>query len=211
MDKNGLIAKLNAYAATPDDDNIFFKEKIKDKLLKCPELLYALNNKDYESELFDSDGNVNALYNEDGEVVEVYGDWGLYFNDNIKPYLFVPEVQVKSKNFVCYRVGFREIPRYNSTEKICQIMFIILCDSRETNAIDSNTGIARHDLISSIIREHFNWSNIFNLQCSLVHNEESLTDNNYITRKLIFEVTLPNSIVQTKDGKTSVINHMVRK
>ena len=45
LTKNDLLQKLRSYAYTPDDDVIRFKEKVKEKLLKCPELLYALNNK----------------------------------------------------------------------------------------------------------------------------------------------------------------------
>lgn len=209
MNKDDLLLKLNLYATAPDDDNIRFKEMIKGALLTCPELLYALHNKEYESELFDDEGNINVEYDEHGELVEVYGDWSLYYNDNIKPYLFLPETQTTSKHYLCYKAGFREIPRFNSVDKIMQVTFVVLCDNKD--AIDKETGIARHDLIGSIIRERFNWSNIFGLQCKLVSNEESTTDTNYITRTLVFESTIPNSIVKTENGVTQFINNKVRR
>ena len=56
--KEELLNKLRAYAETPDDDNIKYKDIIRKALLNCPELLYALNNKELESELFDEDGNL---------------------------------------------------------------------------------------------------------------------------------------------------------
>lgn len=58
--RNDILSKLRTYAYTPDDDVIRCKEKIKYALLRCPELLYALNNKELEEELFNQDGSLNA-------------------------------------------------------------------------------------------------------------------------------------------------------
>ena len=44
ISKDDLLNKLRAYALTPDDENIRYKEIIKNELLKLPELLYALHN-----------------------------------------------------------------------------------------------------------------------------------------------------------------------
>ena len=75
LTKNDLLQKLRSYAYTPDDDVIRFKEKVKEKLLKCPELLYALNNKELENELFCDDGTLNAEYDENtGEIIPL-GEW----------------------------------------------------------------------------------------------------------------------------------------
>ena len=71
--KRQLLDKFISYTETPDNDNVRFKRKIKKELLKCPEILYLLHNKDYENELFSQDG----LLNEDGE-------WDKYFGDNIR-------------------------------------------------------------------------------------------------------------------------------
>lgn len=198
LTKDNLVEKLYKYATNPDDFNSLFKERIKTALLQCPELLFAIDNPDYAGELFDDDGNINYE-----------GEWSLYFGDNIRPYLFIPEVQDSAKNFVCYKVEFTEIPRYNGFEKMCQIIFVVICDNK--NIIDTSTGIARHDLIGSILRERFNWSNIFGTQCKLVSNKEGLTDTNYITRTIILELTLPNEAVQTINGVPRLVNNVVRR
>ncbi len=57
--KNDLLNKLRAYNNTPDDENILYKKKIEKALLSNPCLLYALNEKTLESELFDDNGNIN--------------------------------------------------------------------------------------------------------------------------------------------------------
>ena len=76
---------------------------------------------------------------------------------------------------------------------------------------DKLTGISRHDLIASIIREKFNWSKIFGMQAHLVSSKESITDNNYLVRTLIFQTTDTNSITYTPLGeKPLLINKLGR-
>ncbi len=205
--KDDLLNKLRAYASTPDDDNIRYKNIIKKALLNCPELLYALNNKELESELFDDDGNL--LINEDtgeliGEVDRYFGD-----NSNIRPSLFIPETQTKVNSYVCYQVMFDELPRYNKTQKYTEITFNIFVDGKDRT--DKATGIPRHDLIASIIRERFNWSNIFGMQTHLISSKESMTDNNYLVRTIVFQLVDVNGIVTTHNGKSNTSNYQLRR
>ena len=106
--KDELLDKLRAYADTPDDDNIRYKEKIHDALLNNAELLYALNNEELESELFDG-----KELNIDKEAGELLGEVDRYFGDNsnIRPYLFIPDTQTDVKHYVCYQVSFDAFPR----------------------------------------------------------------------------------------------------
>ena len=211
LTKNDLLQKLRAYSYAPDDDVIRFKQKIKEKLLKCPELLYALNNTELESELFNPDGTINAEYDENGIIIPL-GEWYRYFPYNIRPYIFITETQAFTDNFLCYTVGFREIPRYNEVEYYIQVIFTILCSSAPEQAVDSLTGQSRADLIGAILREKFNWSNIFGLQCKIVSNQEDIKDTNYISRTLILESTRPNGITYTTSkGNTTIINNSVRR
>ena len=69
--KDDLLEKLREYRTSPDDENIYYKQKIKNALLTCPELLYALHEEKYEDELFDDDGNINW----NPETHEPYGEW----------------------------------------------------------------------------------------------------------------------------------------
>lgn len=212
LTKKDLLHKLRLYNVTADDDVMRIKQKIKEKLLRCPELLFALNNSKLESELFDSNGNINAEYDEKtGELIPL-GEWDRYFSYNIRPFIFVPETQAFTDNFLCYTVQFHEIPRYNEVECYMQIIFTIMCSSAPEQAIDLFTGQSRADLIGSILREKFNWSNIFGLQCRLVSNQENIKDTNYISRTLIFESVMPNGVVETSlNKKTRYINNDVRK
>lgn len=64
--------------------------------------------------------------------------------------------------------------------------------------MDKLTGIPRHDLIASIIRERFNWSNIFGMQTHLISSRESTTDNNYI---VLFNETTTQAFVEKQMNK----------
>lgn len=186
--KNDLLNKLRAYRTTPDDENIQYKKKIEKALMLNPCLLYALNEKSLESELFDDDGNINWEWNEETKEYEPLGEWDRYFGgtSNIRPYLFIPDTQTEVKHYICYQVSFDEMPRYQDTLKYTNVTFTIFVHGNDRN--DKLTGIPRHDLIASIIRERFNWSNIFGMQTHLVSSKESTTDNNYIVRTLVFLV-----------------------
>ena len=205
--KDDLLNKLRAYRTTPDDDVILYKQKIKNALLSNPCLLYALNDKKLESELFDKNGNINWEWNEDTKQYEPLGEWDRYFGSDslIRPFLFIPDTQTTVKCYICYQVEFNEMPRYNNIEKYTLIIFNIFVHGDDR--VDKLTGIPRHDLIASIIREKFNWSSIFGMQAKLISSKESTTDNNYICRTLIFQVLDLNGIVNTPYGQETQIRN----
>ena len=209
--KNDLLNKLRAYKTTPDDENIQYKKKIEKALMLNPCLLYALNEKSLESELFDEDGNINWEWNEDTKEYEPLGEWDRYLgsNSNIRPFLFIPDTQTEVKHYICYQVSFDETPRYQDTLKYTTITFTIFVHGNDR--MDKLTRIPRHDLIASIIRERFNWSNIFGMQTHLISSKESTTDNNYLVRTLVFQVIDTNGIVNTTNGKTNLGNYQLRR
>ena len=214
--KNDLLNKLRAYKTTPDDENIQYKKKIEKALMLNPCLLYTLNEKSLESELFDDDGNINWKWNEDTKEYEPIGEWDRYFgsDSNIRPFLFIPDTQTEVKHYICYQVSFDEMPRYQDTLKYTNVTFTIFVHGNDR--YDKLTGIPRHDLIASIIRERFNWSNIFGMQTHLISSKESTTDNNYLVRTLVFQVVDTNGIhktsnSKTSNSKTSIVNYGIRR
>lgn len=209
--KKDLLTKLRVYSKNPDDENIQYKKKIEKALLSNPCLLYALNEKNLESELFDKNGNINWEWDEEKKEYEPLGEWDRYFGgtSNIRPYLFIPDTQTEVKHYICYQVSFDEMPRYQDTLKYTNVTFTIFVHGNDRN--DKLTGIPRHDLIASIIRERFNWSNIFGMQTHLISSKESTTDNNYLVRTLVFQVVDTNGIVKTTNGITSTNNYQLRR
>ena len=173
--RNDLLGKLRTYKEAPDDENILYKQKIKKALMSNPCLLYALNEKKLESELFDDDGNINWEWNEKTKEYEPLGEWDRYFgsNANIRPFLFIPETQTEVKHYICYQVGFDKMPRNNNWLKYTNVTFTVFVHGDDR--MDKLTGIPRHDLIASILRERFAWSNIFGMQTHLILNKVSFS------------------------------------
>lgn len=210
--RNDLLGKLRTYKEAPDDENILYKQKIKKALMSNPCLLYALDDKELESELFDKHGNINWEWNEDTKQYEPLGEWDRYFGSDslIRPFFFIPDTQTKVRNYLCYQVSFQDTVRYQPGLKETLVTFTIFVHGNDR--IDKLTGIPRHDLIASIIRERFAWSNVFGMQTHIISNRESTTDNNYVVRTLVFQLTDLNSKIQTPyGGKSQLINYQLRR
>lgn len=156
-----------------ENDNIYYKEKIKQKLLDDSRIIHFLNNTDLDEE------NPSD-----------------YFNVNIRPYYLIPDTQTDVKNYICYESNFTEIDNYNTILKQGQIIFYIFCD--EKTIMDRETGIARHDLLAALIVDDFAWSNDFGVQLRLVSDRPYSMDNRYVMRTLTFEHNAPNSISRNR-------------
>lgn len=223
--KNDLLNKLRAYKTTPDDDVIRIKKQIEDVFIECPEILYALNEPSLYNELFDpsdkkhwewdeerkinvptDECRLNWEWNEDLGKYEHLGEWDRYFGSdaNIRPFIFIPDTQTDVKHYICYQVSTEENVRYNSNEKLLNITFTIFIHGNDR--MDKRTGIPRHDLIASIIREKFAWIGLEIPTTTPVYNKESTTDNNYVVRTLKYQCTLPNDLVVSSNGTTSYKN-----
>lgn len=198
--KEELVAKLTAYAETPDDDTIRIKNKIHDMLLQSPELLYALHSTKYESELFNPDGTINYE-----------GDWDLYYGTNglIRPFLFIPQTQDEVANYLCYQVSTDENVRYDNTKKYVVVTFTVFVHGEDS--MDKETSIARHDLIGSIIREMMAWSGFTDANDAVpVGEDEGVTDSNYVSKVLKYQSIMPNNLVTTDGLSTKYTNKSKR-
>jgi hypothetical protein len=162
----------------PNEDDIRYKEIIKQKLLEDDVLIWLLNNKELEDSEAENDE---------------------YFGINIRPAFLIPETQTNVQNYLCYEISFDSEARYNSDIKYQQIIFYILC--HEKTVIVPEIGAARHDLIAGVLIDKFNGSNTFGNQLKLISDKPSVTDTAYSTRTLIFEQKTTNSLTKS-DGKT---------
>lgn len=178
------IDELRALKTLPDSDNIRWKEVIKKKLLNNKKLIHVLNNDKLEK--------INAEPDE-------------YFGVNIFPYYMIDETQSDVKNFICFEVQFSEVSKHNKIIKVGQIIFYIMCEKK--NILDKDTYLPRHDLLAAIITEEFNWTNHFGMQCHLISDKPSVTDNDYPARTLIFVLETPNSIVKSENKIPRVANY----
>lgn len=110
--------------------------------------------------------------------------------DNIYPCIRIPGTQDVSKNFITFTVDDVERVPSNSVMKTQIIQFVIFVHK---DRIKTQYGMARHDLLGYLIRDIFNLSNKLGPQMELMSNRESVTDADYHTRTLRFELIDDNS------------------
>lgn len=177
QDLNDIICYKKNYG----NDNIYYKEIIKRKLINNHNLIVAIDNTDLDPDSPED-----------------------YIGINILPFYFLSDkTQTKAQNYICFETSFTEVHRYNQIIKQGQIIFYILADIR--NIYDDKTGISRHDLIAALIEEEFNWCTDFGTRLKLVQDKPYAVDNNYVLRTLIFEQDTLNGIVEARTQ--SIINN----
>ena len=151
-----------------DDDIISMKRLIKQKLISDTDILEALNNKDIDLDSPDE-----------------------FLDTNIFGFIRIPSTQDTVRNFICFTVDDIEEDRYNEVIKVQYIQFNCIC---HLDDMKTDYGIDRHDLLGALVRQNFNWTNMFGLQFKLIYNKESTVDSDYYCRTLKFEATKPNSL-----------------
>ena len=175
---------LRSYRTIIDSDNIRIKNIIKNKLESNPYIKYALNHvkhdEDYDED--DDDNNVS----------------------NILPYYAVFDTQTEVDNFLCFETSYDELQRYDKTKKLQQIIFYILCHSRSVN--DDILGMARHDVIAELVKDQFDYTDIFGMKIHCVSDKPGLVDSRYVSRTLIFESVTDNNVAKTVNGVPRLIN-----
>lgn len=170
------LQELRNYRNMPDEDDIRYKQIIKDKLIGSNKIIYLLHNAELEKA---------GAEPED------------YLNEVILPYYLVPGTQTSVKNYLCYETSFDYVSRDNAIIKYQQIIFYILCHKADINVAE--VSVARHDLMSAVLIDLFNGCNDFGTQLKLVSNKPTVVDNDYPCRTLIFENQTTNSI--TRNGR----------
>jgi hypothetical protein len=155
-----------------NDDIIEMKRLIKQKLIADTDILEALNNPDIDIDSPDE-----------------------FLDNNIFGFIRIPTTQDTVRNFICFTVNDIEENRFNEVMKTQYIQFNAIC---HLDDMKTEYGIDRHDLLGYLIRDAFNWTNIFGLQFKLITNKESTIDSDYYCRTLQFEATKPNALNKAK-------------
>jgi hypothetical protein len=139
-----------------------------------------------EQMLYSDEDIVEILDNPD---IDVESPEDLIY-ENIFCFLRVPGTQDVSKNFITFTVDDTERTPGNELMKRQTIQFVVFVHK---DNIKTKYGTARHDLLGYLIRDIFNLSNKLGLQMELISNREGVTDADYHTRTLRFELIDDNS------------------
>ena len=144
-----------------------------------------------------------ALYS-DEDIVEVIDDHDIdpscpdeLVYSSIYPFIRIPGTQDKSKNFITFSVSDMGRMPNNEVMKSQYVQFVVFVHK---DLVQTKYGMARHDCLGHIIRDIFNLSNMLGPQMNLVSNVEGVTDSDYLTRTLKFELVDDNS---TKPFRTN--------
>ena len=157
-----------------DDDIVRKKRKIEQILYSDPDIIEILDNPDLDPSCPED-----------------------YVNTNIFGFLRIPGTQDVSKNFITFTVDDRELTPNNRVMKSQSVQFVIFVHK---DLINTDYGMYRHDLLGYLIRDIFNLSNKLGPQMELVSDREGVTDADYHTRTLRFELIDDNS---TKPFRTN--------
>lgn len=144
-----------------------------------------------------------ALYS-DEDIVEVLDNPYIYpsspedlMYENIYPFVRIPGTQDTSRTYICFTVDDMELNPSNPVMKHQYVQFVIFVHK---DLIQTKYGMARHDLLGYLIRDIFNLSNMLGPQMELISNREGVTDVDYLTRTLRFQLIADNS---TKPFRTN--------
>ena len=181
LSKEEIQDVITRFKDSGEDDNCRYKEIIKQRLLNNKYIIHFLNAAALDEDCPDD-----------------------YFGNIILPNYMIPATQSEYRNFICYESSWDgSVPRYGSDKiKIAEITFYVLCD--EAGVVDSETGLARHDLLAALIKQEFSNTTIFGCRLIFSKDEPSTTDTHYATRTITFSV---HSLIE---GNTRVSGNRMR-
>lgn len=114
--------------------------------------------------------------------------------NNLYPFIRIPGTQDTSRNYICYSIDDMSEHDRNDRMKQQFIQFVVFVHK---DLVKTQYGVARHDLLGYLIRDLFNRSHLFGHELKLVTNREGVTDTDYTTRTLKFQLITPEV---TQDG-----------
>lgn len=150
------------------DDIFRYKYKIMQMLISNQDILHALHNDEL------SKGN---------EVIN--GD--LYRDVCIFDFMKLPDNKTEVKNYVCFEVN--DVSSYDS---LVNKRIIFRTVSHEDD-YKTDWGISRHDLLASIIKNEFDWSNALGMHFEKESDNGYVTNDGYYYREIIYKIVSPNN------------------
>jgi hypothetical protein len=155
---------------------------------------------------------IEQILYSDEDIIEILDNPNLdpsapeeYVGENIFGFLRVPGTQDTSKNFITFIVDDMGRTPGNQVMKSQYVQFVVFVHK---DLVKTKYGMARHDLLSYLIRDIFNLSNKLGPQMELVSNREGITDTDFYTRTLKFELIDDNS---TKPLRTNPYEYGLRR
>lgn len=150
-------------------DEIFrYKYKIMKLLTSNQDLLHTLHNIDLQN---------------DEDVIN--GD--SYRDVCIFDFMKLPDNKQEVKNYICFEVDD------NGNGSFAQKRISFRAVSHEDDH-KTDWGISRQDLLALIIKEEFDWSNVFGMHVEKQSDNGYVTDDGYCYREIVYVATTGNNL-----------------
>lgn len=150
------------------DDIFRYKYKIMNKLCANQDLLHTLHCE----ELAGNDDVING---------DKYRNYCLF------DYMKLPDFKDDVRNYICFEVN--DNGAYNNLINKT-ITFRAVC--HEDDCV-TDWGISRQDLLASIIKNEFDWTNEFGMHYEKVNDVGRITDDGYYYREITYSIDEPNN------------------
>ena len=158
-------------------------------------MIVVRNIQDLEDDIGLTKRIIETILCNDPDIIELIDDPNLdpaspdeYVYTHLFPFIRIPGTQDESKNFICYEVDdMGEIAR-NDIMKQQIIQFVVFVHK---DSIKTKYGAPRHDMLGMVIRDLFNRSHLFGHELKLVQSKGGVTDTDYYTRTLKFQLITP--------------------
>ena len=160
---------------------------------------------------------ISEMIYSDPDIIEVLDNPELdpncpeeYLYQNIFPFIRIPGTQDVSKSFITFMLDDMETAQINKSMK-SQFLKVVIFVHKDL--VKTKYGAERHDLLAYLVRDIFGLSNKLGLQLTPRSAREGVTDTDYCTRTLQFEMTTPNSwqpYNTNKYERRSIVNNQDR-
>jgi hypothetical protein len=148
---------------------------------------------------------IGQMLYSDPDIIEVLDNPELdpscpdeYLYQNIYPFIRIPGTQDVSRNYITFMLDDMESAQFNKAMK-SQFLKVVIFVHKDL--VETKLGAERHDLLGYLVKDVFHLSNSLGLQLNLVSDREGVTDTDYCTRTLQFEMTTPNSMKPFKTNQ----------
>ena len=156
---------------------------------------------------------IGQMLYSDPDIIEVLDNPELdpscpeeYMYVNIYPFIRIPGTQDTSRSYITFMLDDMESAQFNKAMKSQFLKVVIFVHKDLTK---TKLGAERHDLLGYLVKDVFHLSNSLGLQLNLTSDREGVTDADYCTRTLQFEMTTPNSVQPFNTNKyerNSIVN-----
>lgn len=110
-------------------------------------------------------------------------------------YMRLPDLKGEIKNYICF-----EVNDYGSASSSFVSKQITFRTVSHVSDIKTDWGVSRQDLLATIIKTSFDWSNALGLSLIKTQDVANLADGDYYYREIVYDVQSPNNIYDKVNG-----------